>query len=200
MPRTSTVPVRLLSCSLIASRIFSVECMGQLLTLHFWCLNLSHGLFKDHPSEASGLFPIDPQVYHDYFVHIFGLQYELLFFCVSILIFLFHFSLPFASHSMTFSGTLSFNLIYFFLFSLPDILKTSLVTQPISGWCLHHKLALAHQAHHSLRCSSPNHCDLSLSRTHQFVRVLEQKIRVPRLFESTPVTSTLKFKIEPGVE
>lgn len=97
-----------------ASRIFSVECMGQLLTLHFWCLNLSHGLFKDHPSEASGLFPIDPQVYHDYFVHIFGLQYELLFFCFSILIFLFHFSLPFASHSMTFSGTLSFNLIYFF--------------------------------------------------------------------------------------
>lgn len=114
MPRTSTVPVRLLSCSLIASRIFSVECMGQLLTLHFWCLNLSHGLFKDHPSEASGLFPIDPQVYHDYFVHIFGLQYELLFFCFSILIFLFYFSLPFASHSMTFSGTLSFNLIYFF--------------------------------------------------------------------------------------
>lgn len=63
-----------------ASRIFSVECMGHLLTLHFWCLNLSHGLFKDHPSETSGLFPIDPQVYHDYFVHIFGLQYELLFF------------------------------------------------------------------------------------------------------------------------
>lgn len=200
MPRTSTVPVRLLSRSLICfqdilCRMYGTVTHPSLLVSEpqSWPLQRSFKWsFWALSNWSSGL----PWLLCAYL----WTAVWTFIFCFSILIFLFHFSLPFASHSMTFSGTLSFNLIYFFLFSLPDILKTSLVTQPISGWCLHHKLALAHQAHHSLRCSSPNHCDLSLTRTHQFVRVLEQKIRVPRSFESSPVTSTLKFKIEPGVE
>lgn len=172
MPRTSTVPVRCRSvCSFPAlwftSRIFSVKSMGQLLTLYFWWLNLSHGLFKDHPSKASGLFPTDPQVYRNYLcAYLWTVVWTSIFFLLPhpyIFILLF-FATCFSLYKFFWNSKLSFNL--FFSFSLPDILKTSLGTQPTSGWCLHHKLVLAHQAPHSLRCSSPYHCDLSLTRTH----------------------------------
>lgn len=65
-------PAQCLFCSVcclpvlwFASRIFSVECMGQLLTHHLWWLDPRHGLSKDHPSEVSELFPTDPHAYHD---------------------------------------------------------------------------------------------------------------------------------------